>query len=140
MLKWRSTLPAVEDAGEYAMDQLVSAANSAAKSARDVSSQIESWATDGYKSIRHAAKSEPAFWGVMTVGIGAMIGGLYALWRSSGKKPGRSRKARTMAVSSGMSSAMIRRMRAMAGMPAGASKSTPKRARKTRSIKRKKAV
>lgn len=105
MFNWRNTLSDVEDAGEYAMDQLLSAANSAARSARDVSGQIESWATDGYEAIRGAAKkNDPAFWGAISVGMGALMGGLFALWRSSGQKPRRrrSRSPRTMAVSSGM--------------------------------------
>ena len=105
MFNWRNTLSDVEDAGEYAMDQLRSAANSAARSARDVSGQIESWATDGYEAIRGAAKkNDAAFWGAISVGMGALMGGLFALWRSSGRKPQRkrSRRPRTMAASSGM--------------------------------------
>ncbi len=138
MLNWRSTLPAVEDAGEYAMDQLLNVANSAAKSARDVSSQIESWATDGYETIRDVAKSEPAFWGALTIGMGALAGGLFALWRSSGSKPRRRRSARTVAVASGMAG-MSRRMRSSgAAMPADIGKSAPKRARKGRLVRRKK--
>jgi hypothetical protein len=105
MLNWRNTLSDVEDAGEFAKNQMLSAANSAAKSAKGVSSQIESWATDGYEAIRDAAKrGDAAFWGAISVGMGALMGGLYALWRSSGRKPGRGRRrsARSMAVSSGM--------------------------------------
>ena len=126
MLNWRKTLPAVEDAGEYAMDQLLSAANSAAKSAREVSNQIEDWASDGYESIRSAARKEPeAFWGAVTVGMGALIGGLFALWRSSGRKPQRRRTARTMAVRSAVT-------RSSRSMNAGTGKTQRKRARRGR--------
>ena len=106
MLNWRNNRSGFEEAGEYAMDQLRSVANTAAKSARDVSSQIESWATDGYDSLRDAAESEPAaFWSAVTIGMGALAGGLFAWWQTSGTKQsrGRRRSARTAAVRSGMS-------------------------------------
>src|SRR5579883_2252667 len=109
MLNWRNTLPELEDAGEYAMDQLRSVANGAAKSMRDVSGQIETWASDGYDAIRDAAESEPAaFWGAVTVGMGALIGGMFAWWQTSGKKQsrGRGQKVRSVAVSSGMGRAV----------------------------------
>jgi hypothetical protein len=101
MLNWRNNRSGLEEAGEYAMDQLRSVANTAAKSARDVSSQIESWATDGYESLRDAAESEPAaFWSAVTIGMGALAGGLFAWWQTSGSKPrrGRRRSGRTVAV------------------------------------------
>ena len=126
MLNWRKTLPAVEDAGEYAMDQLMSAANSAAKSARGVSNQIGDWASDGYESIRSVAKKEPeAFWGAVTVGMGALIGGLFALWSSSGRKPRRPRVRRTMAVRSAIG-------RSARSMTAGMGKTRRKRSRRSR--------
>lgn len=106
MLNWRNNRSGLEEAGDYAMDQLRNVANTAAKSARDVSSQIESWATDGYESIRDAAESEPAaFWSAVTIGMGALAGGLFAWWQTSGTKPrrGRRRSAKTMAARSGMS-------------------------------------
>lgn len=105
MLNWRNNRSGLEEAGEYAMDQLRSVANTAAKSARDVSSQIESWATDGYDSLRDVAESEPAaFWSGVTIAMGALAGGLFAWWQTTGRKPRRSRRrsARTMAVRSGM--------------------------------------
>lgn len=105
MLNWRNNRSGLEEAGDYAMDQLRNVANTAAKSARDVSSQIESWATDGYESLRDVAESEPAvFWSAVTIGMGALCGGLLAWWQTSGRKPrrGRRRSARTMAVRSGM--------------------------------------
>ncbi len=110
MLNWRNTLPDLEEAGDFAMDQL----RGAAKSARDVSSQIESWATEGYEAVRDAARNnDAAFWGAVSVGMGALMGGLFALWRSSGKKPRRSRRPRTMAASSAMGSRTSRSMRSM---------------------------
>ena len=129
MLNWRNTLSDVEDAGEYAIDQLLSAANSAAKSA-------ESWASDGYEAIRDAAKkNDAAFWGAISVGMGALMGGLFALWRSSGQKPrrGRRRSARTVATNSGMG-------RSMRSMGTGTRMSSPKRSRKTTRSRRKKTA
>lgn len=136
MLNWRNTLPDFDDAGEYAMDQLRSVANSAAKSARDVSGQIESWATDGYESMRDAAEAEPAaFWGAVTVAMGALAGGLFAWWQSSGRKPqrGRSRTTRAMAARSGVN----RTMRSVgAAMTSVAKSKTPrKRSRRTSRVK-----
>jgi hypothetical protein len=133
MLNWRNTRSGFEDAGEYAMDQLRSVADTAAKSARDVSSQIESWATDGYESLRDAADSEPAaFWSAVTIGMGALVGGLFAWWQTSGSKQrrGRRRSARTMAVRSGMS----RSSRSMGAAMNGAGMS--KRPRRRRSAMR----
>ncbi len=106
MLNWRNNRSGLEEAGEYAMDQLRSVANSAARSARDVSSQIESWATDGYESLRDVAESEPAaFWSAITIGMGALAGGLFAWWQTSGSKQrrGRRRSARTVAARSSIS-------------------------------------
>jgi prophage DNA circulation protein len=76
MLNWRSTLNDVEDAGEYAMDQLLSAADSVGKSARD-----------GYKAVVKGAKSDAAFWSAITVGMGACAGGMFALWRFATGNP-----------------------------------------------------
>ena len=132
MLNWRNTLPDLEDAGDFAMDQL----RNAAKSARDVSGQIESWATDGYEAIRDAARNnDAAFWGAVSVGMGALMGGLFALWRSSGGKPRRGRKPSTMAVSSAIGSRSSRSTRSMAN---GMAKSTRKRSRKTTRARRRK--
>lgn len=131
MLNWRNTLPDFEDAGDFAMDQL----RTAAKSARDVSSQIESWATDGYEAIRDAAKNnDAAFWGAVSVGMGALMGGLFALWRSSGQKPSRGRKARTVAANSGIGT---RSMRSMGSMATEKGKSSAKRSRRTTRSRRK---
>jgi len=130
MLNWRNNRSGLEEVGEYAMDQLRNVADTAAKSARDVSSQIESWATDGYETIRDAAKSEPAaFWSAVTIGMGALAGGLFAWWQTSGSKPRRSRRrsARTMAVRSGMNRAKRTMGAAMNG--AGMNKK-PRRRRK----------
>jgi len=87
MFNRRSTLSDIEDAGENAINQLLSAANSVSKSARQVSNQIEDWASDGYEAVRGAAKSDAAFWGAITVGMGACVGGLFSLWRFAAKDP-----------------------------------------------------
>lgn len=138
MLNWRNNRSSFEEAGEYAMDQLRSFANTAAKSARDVSSQIESWTTDGYDSLRDAAESEPAaFWSAVTIGMGALAGGLFAWWQTSGTKQsrGRRRSARTVAVRSGRN----RSSRSMGAGMNGAGKSKRPRRRRNKMTRRKTA-
>jgi hypothetical protein len=51
------------------------------KAARDAAAQVEEWAKDGYDSVR----ARPVLWSAASVGIGALAGGLYALWRNNGK-------------------------------------------------------
>ena len=77
----RNPLPAIENAGEMAADRVKKAANSAAQAAKDATSQLEDWAKDGYGSAREAVKTKPFMWGAASLGFGALMGGLYALWR-----------------------------------------------------------
>ena len=105
MLNWRSTLPDLEDAGDFARDQL----RSVSKSAKEVSSQLESWANDGYGAVRDAARSDAAFWGAITVGMGACIGGMYALWTTATKSPQGKRMVRSMAKNIRMSRKRVAR-------------------------------
>lgn len=87
----------IEEAGEAAMDQVMKAANSAAQSARDVSDQLSEWAKDGYGSARDAVKTQPLVWGAVSLGIGALAGGMYALWRrgmGSNRSPRKTMSAR----------------------------------------------
>ena len=51
------------------------------KAARDAAAQVEEWAKDGYDSVR----ARPALWSAASLGIGALAGGLYALWRNKDK-------------------------------------------------------
>lgn len=83
-----------------AVDQLLSAAHGVGKSARQLSNQIETWASDGYESVRYAAKSDAAFWGAISMGIGAAAGGLYALWRKVDQKSWRAARRQVAALSS----------------------------------------
>ena len=64
---FRKTLPDTDDMG----DRMTKAAQNAA-------AQLEGWAKDGYGSM----KASPALWGAASLGIGALAGGLYALWRN----------------------------------------------------------
>ena len=80
-----------------AMDQLLS---SVGKSARHLSDQIDTWASDGYEAVRDAAKSDAAFWGAISVGIGAAAGGLYALWRKTDQKTLRAARRQIATLSS----------------------------------------
>jgi len=79
------------------MDQLLS---SVGKSARQLSDQIDTWASDGYEAVRGAAKSDAAFWGAISMGIGAAAGGLYALWRKTDQKAWRAARRQIATLSS----------------------------------------
>ena len=46
------------------------------KAANNAAAHLEIWAKDGYDSV----KGSPAIWGAASLGIGAIAGGLYALW------------------------------------------------------------
>src|SRR5579871_2498226 len=48
------------------------------KAAQSAATQLEGWAKDGYDSV----KARPAMWSAASLGIGALAGGLYALWRN----------------------------------------------------------
>jgi hypothetical protein len=147
MFNKRSTLSELGDAGDYAMDQLLSAANSVGKSARQVSSQIEDWANDGYETVRDAAKSDAAFWGAISLAMGAAAGGLFSLWRFASNDPrGKrlvrdgKRMVRSVAKSVNVNKKRFARAvaaanrdmnRFMRAMPLGMSKPARKRSRKT---------
>lgn len=66
---FRKTLPDMDEVN----GRMTKAANSAA-------TQMEGWAKDGYDSM----KARPAIWGAASLGIGALAGGIYALWRNNG--------------------------------------------------------
>ena len=89
----RNPLPAIENAGEMAADRVkkaansaAQAANSAAQAAKDATTQLEDWAKDGYGSAREAVKTKPFMWGAASLGLGALMGGLYTLWRRGAAK------------------------------------------------------
>jgi hypothetical protein len=82
----RNKLPEIEEAGDAALNRVVSAANSAAQTARDASGHLEGWAKDGLDSM----KMRPFMWGTASLGVGALLGGLFALWRKP--KPARVNK------------------------------------------------
>jgi hypothetical protein len=75
----RTKLPALEDVGNVAVDRVVKAANTAAQSAKDATGQVEEWTKDGLDSM----KSRPLMWGAASLGFGALMGGLFALWRKT---------------------------------------------------------
>jgi len=83
----RNPLPAIENAGEMAKKM----ANSAAQAAKDAKGQLEDWAKDGYGAAQDIVKTKPFMWGAASLGLGALMGGLYTLWRRGAAegKPGR---------------------------------------------------
>ena len=84
----RNPLPGIENAGEMAKK----AANSAAQAAKDATAQLEDWAKDGYGSARDAVKTKPFMWGAVSLGFGALMGGIYTLWRRGSGESRPSRK------------------------------------------------
>jgi hypothetical protein len=82
----RNPIPGIENAGEM----VKKAAIDAAQVAKDATNQIEDWAKDGYDSAMDAVKTKPVMLGAASLGFGALIGGLYALWqRGATKTPSR---------------------------------------------------
>jgi len=51
------------------------------RAARDAATQVGDWAQDGYDSVR----ARPVIWSAASLGLGAIAGGLYALWRNKDK-------------------------------------------------------
>jgi hypothetical protein len=100
--------------------------------------QLEEWAKDGYDSM----KARPAIWGAASLGIGALAGGLYALWRNKDKFEGisgldslwqRNGKAsrRTVAARSRTKQSLRAKMK-MNGAGEETAPQTAKRAKRTR--------
>jgi hypothetical protein len=88
----RNPMPGIENAGEMAVESVKKAADRASKAAKDATGQLESWAKDGYDSARDAAKTKPFMLGAVSLGFGALIGGLYALWQRGGARKRTARK------------------------------------------------
>ena len=51
------------------------------KAANNAAAHLGGLAKDGYESV----KGSPAIWGAASLGIGALAGGLYALWRNKNR-------------------------------------------------------
>jgi hypothetical protein len=130
MLNLRNTVATVEEAREAAMEHASKVANSAAKSAKEISSQAEQWAKDGYGSAREAMKTGPFKWGAVSLGFGAVMGGLFALWRRTAKTPRRPAR-NTMAVRA-RSKQSLRGAADANALEVPAVRKKAKRARKTR--------
>jgi hypothetical protein len=88
----RNPLPGLEKTGDLAMDRIKKAANGAAQVAKDATCQMEDWAKAGYGSARDAATTKPVMWGAVSLGFGAVMGGLYALWQRGAPKTRPARK------------------------------------------------
>ena len=85
----RNPIPGIENAGEM----VKKAASGAAQITKDATSQLEDWAKVGYGSARDAVKTKPFIWGTASLGFGALMGGLYALWQRGAAKAKPARKA-----------------------------------------------
>ncbi len=73
----RNPIPGIENASEA----VKKTAMSAAQAAKDATGQLEDWAKDSYGSARDAVKTKPFMLGAASLGFGALMGGLYALWQ-----------------------------------------------------------
>lgn len=84
----RNPLPGIEKKSDLAAERIKKAADSAAEVAKNATSQVEDWAKAGYGTARDAATTKPVLWGAVSLGFGALMGGLYALWeRNAAKTP-----------------------------------------------------
>jgi len=113
-------LPGIENAGEMAKK----AANSAAQAAKDATGQLQDWAKDGYGSARDAVKTKPYMWGAVSLGFGALMGGLYTLWR---RGTGEGRRARKTLPARARAKQSLTKMN---GANGSAAKPKPKRTRR----------
>ena len=75
----RTRLPDIEEAREAALDRVAKTAGIAAQTAKNASGHLEEWAKDGLDSV----KSRPLMWSAASLGFGALIGGLFAVWRKA---------------------------------------------------------
>lgn len=87
--KLRNPLSGIENPGEM----IRKAAMGAGKAAKHATDRLEDWAKDGYGSARDKAKTKPFAVGAASLGLGAVIGGLYALWQRGAPKTRPTRKA-----------------------------------------------
>jgi hypothetical protein len=78
----RNKVLSMDEATESARDSVMKAAIQTAASAREMSEQLEDWAKDGYDAVR----ARPLLWGAASLGVGALMGGLYALWQRDAKR------------------------------------------------------
>jgi hypothetical protein len=102
LINFRNRLPDIEETGGAAFNRVVNAANTAKDASRqmakEASSQMEGWAKDGLDSMR----TWPFLWGAASLGMGALMGGLYALWQRKPKRaaattmPARARAKQTL--------------------------------------------
>jgi hypothetical protein len=88
----RNPLAGLESAGDMVVDRIKKAADSAAQAAKNTTSQLEGWAKDGYGSARGVVKTKPLMLGAASLGFGALMGGLYALWQRGAAKSRTARK------------------------------------------------
>ena len=91
----RNKMPSMDKAADMAKDNVMRVANHTVASARDVGGHIDEWTKDGYDAVR----ARPLMWGVASLGFGALMGGLYALWHREPKRAMRP-KRKTMATRS----------------------------------------
>jgi hypothetical protein len=75
----RNRLPDIEDAREVAADRVAKAANTAAQIAREAADRLEDLAWDGLDTV----KSRPLTAAALSLGLGILVGGLFAAWQKS---------------------------------------------------------
>ena len=90
----RIRVPDLDEARDIATDRVTKAADIATQAAKDASDYLEEWAKDGLESVR----SRPLAWSAASLGLGMLIGGLFAVWtriQSNGRHPARTMPARS---------------------------------------------
>jgi len=78
----------LEKAGDMTMDRIKKAANNTVQAAKNTTD----WAKAGYGSARDAVTAKPLVLGAASLGFGALMGGLYALWQRGAAKARPARK------------------------------------------------
>jgi len=78
----------LEKTSDMAIDRMKKAANNTVQAAKNTSD----WAKAGYGSARDAVTAKPLVLGAASLGFGALMGGLYALWQRSAAKVRPARK------------------------------------------------
>ena len=116
--KMPNPLPAIENASEAVRK----AAMSAAQAAKDATCQVEDWAKAGYGSARDVVTTKPLVIGAASLGLGAIMGGLYSLWQRGAAKAKPARKAMPV---------RARAKKSSRAMPTNGAGSTTKRKPKT---------
>jgi len=114
----------LEKTSDMAVDRMKKAANNTVKAAKNTSD----WAKAGYGSARDAVTAKPLVLGAASLGLGALMGGLYALWQRGAAKVRPARKTLPVRARAKQS------LRTMNGTGSGGKRKAKRTARAPRSM------